>query len=476
MSEGRRVIRFVEDHLRHPEGEFYGAPITLMDWQRDLLVDLYARQHDVAYIEMPKGQAKTTLGAGIGDYELLAGLRKGSPDIPVAAASYEQANLLYGSARTMLTEGDLAHLVDDQEAQMLVNGAPGRMYRVAAQAGSNDGRRPLVLLKDEFHEWVGPQKERVSLVLDNGLAKRRGTIGIHFTTPGVAGSGTPCERLSNAAKDPNRSPRMFVRRFSASDHHDLTTDAGLMAAVLEANPAAGPGGWLDPEAICRRFAEVPEGEFRRYHLAQWTASMVAWLPLGAWDERKADDPGLPPEGTEVVLGFDGSYNRDSTALVGCTVGTGYVFVVKVWERPALQPDWQVPRHDVMDAIYGAVRRWRVVELAYDPPGWHREAEEWVAELGESVAIEFPTNTRQRMAEACSRFYTGVMTGDLSHDGAEVLARHLRHCNTKTTPYGTVVTKTDKDSDLKIDAAVAAIVAYDRATHRREAVFTGSYVL
>ncbi len=473
MSEGLRVARLFEDHLRHPEGEYWGAPIKLMDWQRELLVDLYARPYDVALIGMPKGNAKSTLAAGIGDYELLASKRPGSPDVPVAAASFEQANLVFGSAATMLAESDLADMVDAQDTQILVKGKPGRMYRVAAQAGSNDGRRPSVVIKDEFHEWVGPQKERVSLVLDNGLPKRRRTLGLHITTAGVAGTDTPCERLYRVGQS-GKSPRMFHRWWTASEHHDLTTDAGLMAAVLEANPAAGPGGWLDPEAICRRFYEVAEGEFRRYYLNQWTASSVAWLPLGTWDAL-ANPKGWPEAGAEVVLGFDGSYNRDSTALVGCTLD-GYVFVVKVWERPPLDPSWQVPRYEVMDAIHASMKRWRVVELAYDPPGWHREFEELEADYGEAVVVQFPTNTRQRAAEAASRFYTAVVVGDLHHDGSEVLARHLRQCTTKPTPYGTVIVKEHKDSERKIDAAVAAIVAHDRATHRREAVYTGSIFL
>jgi hypothetical protein len=47
----------------------------------------------------------------------------------------------------------------------------------------------------------------------------------------------------------------------------------------------------------------------------------------------------------------------------------------------------------------------------------------------------------------------------------VLARHLGHCRTKDTPYGPIVTKDAPDSPRKIDAAVAAVVAYDRAAWR-----------
>ena len=56
----------------------------------------------------------------------------------------------------------------------------------------------------------------------------------------------------------------------------------------------------------------------------------------------------------------------------------------------------------------------------------------------------------------------VLKGDLRHDGDPVLARHVGHCVAKETPYGTIVGKEHPDSPRKIDAAVAAVVAFERA--------------
>jgi phage terminase large subunit-like protein len=55
-----------------------------------------------------------------------------------------------------------------------------------------------------------------------------------------------------------------------------------------------------------------------------------------------------------------------------------------------------------------------------------------------------------------------MTQQVSHDGDERLASHLAHCIAKPTPLGDLVSKDKKGSPRKIDAAVAAIVAFDRA--------------
>ena len=82
---------------------------------------------------------------------------------------------------------------------------------------------------------------------------------------------------------------------------------------------------------------------------------------------------------------------------------------------------------------------------------------------------FSTNSRPRIAPACARFRIGVLEGELSHDASvAVLARHVGRRVARDTPTATVVTKAHPDSPRKIDAAVAAIVAYDRAMWHRAA--------
>ena len=52
----------------------------------------------------------------------------------------------------------------------------------------------------------------------------------------------------------------------------------------------------------------------------------------------------------------------------------HIFVVGAWERPDTRNEWVVPRSDVEATVHKAMGRWKVIELACDPPGWHREIE------------------------------------------------------------------------------------------------------
>jgi hypothetical protein len=62
-----------------------------------------------------------------------------------------------------------------------------------------------------------------------------------------------------------------------------------------------------------------EAWFRRARLCQLTDTLEdAWLPPSAW-AACADATASIPDGAEVVLAFDGSFNGDSTVLVVATV-------------------------------------------------------------------------------------------------------------------------------------------------------------
>jgi phage terminase large subunit-like protein len=476
---GPRICRHVRARLVHGEGDAYGEPFALEPWEEAILYRLY--EYDPATLKrfvrrvlivLPKGNGKTELVGAICDAEFTGpvvptpdgrgGLRK-SPNIPIAAASFEQGDRLFGAARTMLIKGPLAPFVEAYDTEVLLRDRPGRMYRVAAEAGTNDGTLPTTFGADEIHEWTG-RKERVHLVIGNSLVKREGGLELNISTPDAADPDSLFGRLHaygmKVATGEVVDPSFLFVWYTAAEHWDLSDPDQLRAAVAEANPAS----WLDVDRIATRLEvdRIPEHEFRRYHLAQLVRPEGQWLPPGAWEDLA--DPDRPPsaEGAEVVLFFDGSYNGDSTALVGLELGAvPHLFVVGCWERPDGAAEWLVPREEVKARLAAAMRRWKVRLFGYDPFGWHAEGEEWAEAYGEPPVVLWETNLRKRMAAACSRFYTTVVTGGLSQDGDPRLARHLRNAVVKETPEGAYITKAGRHGP-KIDLAVAAVGVLDLA--------------
>jgi phage terminase large subunit-like protein len=247
--------------------------------------------------------------------------------------------------------------------------------------------------------------------------------------------------------------------FAAATEWDLNNPAQLEQAIRQANPAVGD--FLPLANLIQRYREIPEFEYRRYHLNQWVAAPERWLPTGAWDAR-AVQRGRPPQGTRVALGFDGSYAGDSTALVGSTLDVPHhLFVVDAWEKPAgAHPDWRVDILDVEQAIREACAIWKVVRIGCDPFRWQRS----LAVLADErlPVVEWPSHSAASMVPACAQFYEGVTNELITHDGDARLARHVAHCVVKIDHRGPRITKDHKDSVRHIDLAVAAVIAYDMA--------------
>jgi hypothetical protein len=66
--------------------------------------------------------------------------------------------------------------------------------------------------------------------------------------------------------------------------------------------------------------------------------------------------------------------------------------------------------EVEAVIARAFEDFDVLELAADPPGWHRELEDWAQTYGEEHVIEFSTNQASRMVPALDRFRSAVFDG------------------------------------------------------------------
>src|SRR5581483_11099651 len=122
-------------------------------------------------------------------------------------------------------------------------------------------------------------------------------------------------------------------------------------------------------------------------------------------------------------------------------------------------EWQVPIFDVEEALRGACRRWQVREIVCDPYRWARTYQ--ILENEGLPIVEFPQSP-QRMIPATQRFYEAVVNRTLTHSGDPRLARHMANCTLRTDSRGSRLAKETKLSRRKIDLAVSAVMANERA--------------
>ena len=190
---GNRVIKFIENYCVHSTGDYLGKPFILRDWQKEIILEMFAIRDDgsfkyhTAYISTPKGNGKSEIASALAVAGLM-GLNQTAPLIPLVASSYDQADIVFSSAKQMIANGELRHYAELMERKIALKDNPQAVIlRVPCVAGVNDGMRPSMAIFDEVHEMTG-NKERAHLVISNGLRKRQNTMGINITTAGVENS------------------------------------------------------------------------------------------------------------------------------------------------------------------------------------------------------------------------------------------------------------------------------------------------
>jgi len=468
---GHRVIKFIETYCVHSTGDYLGQPFILRDWQKEILLEMFALREDgtfkyhTCYISTPKGNGKSEMASALAVVGLM-GLNQTAPLIPLVASSYDQADIVFSSAKQMIANGELRHYAELMERKIALKDNPQAVIlRVPCVAGVNDGMRPSMAVFDEVHEMTG-NKERAHLVISNGLRKRKNTMGINITTAGVENS--LAYRLYKYAKGIEQGSiedeGFYFKIYEADQELDIHNKDERRKAIEQANPALGD--FVSYEQIERAYHSIPENEFRRYFLNQWTTTAERWLPAGVWED--CYEQKTIPKGSEIILAFDGAYSRDSVALVAISMeDRPHIEVLGHWARPVSENQlWKAPRDEVMARILQCFDEYDVQELCIDPSGWHNEMAELEEIVGDDMVLYYEGNYRKKMAQACSRFYSAVLDKGLSHSGDNDLFQHLINCVPKETMQGTLVTKAHKSSPHKIDLAIGAIMAFDRWSDMR----------
>jgi phage terminase large subunit-like protein len=425
--------------------------VQVLPWFRDVIEVLYGQVPRQTVVSVPRGNGKTTLAAALGLYELLGRGLTGAQVLTVAT-SWIQARIVFDLAMYFVRQSE--RLTSWSEPEYWVY--PRRkvpelnsfmMALPARDPAALQGYTPTLGIVDE----MGFIDARVWAAMQQGAAKSEGGKALGIGTPGFDRHGV-MYTLRSVARE-RRPKGLQYLEWSAPEGCAVTDRAGWR----KANP--GLGTVKQEQALEDLVPPAStEEDFRTFQLGQWVGAASRWLPWEAWEGLNARAP-APADGEPVVLGFDGSESRDSTAL--CWATREAVGVVRVWERVD-DPAWRVPRDQVVAEVLAAFERWDVRLLACDPAGWRTELEDIEREVGERLE-RVPWAGYAKFAPACDRFYTAVTSGALSWDGSAVLSRHLHNAVPVRTPRGTAVDKAYHGGKDKIDAGVAAILAYEYAS-------------
>jgi hypothetical protein len=140
----------------------------------------------------------------------------------------------------------------------------------------------------------------------------------------------------------------------------------------------------------------------------------------------------------------------------------------------------VPTTEVDAAVRAAFERFSVVGFYADPARWEGYVAQWEAAFHKQLRIKA---TRDHPIEwwmsggrvgaivrALEQFHGAVVDGELTHDGSYALTRHVLNARRRPSRAGIQIGKEHQESPRKIDAAVAAVLAWQA---RLDAVAAGA---
>lgn len=479
-SKGYEVIRWIETHCVYTSAQWIGKPARLMAWQKLFILNLFAvdeadkRIYRWALLGVPKKSGKTELAAWLALY-FLVGSGEPSPLVVCAAASEEQADLVFGAAKRCAEMSPTLKLIcHTWDKEITVPTIPGaKLRRLAAAKGNLDGLNIYVAILDELHQWESPKSRDTWTVITNGVGARREPLILQITTAGHdldTICGEQYEFGKRLIAEPDLDPRYLFWWFEAHE----TADWQDPATWRSATPSWGVT-LPDPEVyLSDQLTKKRESEFRRFFLNQWTEAADIWLPAEAWeltvDEELGLDPALP-----TFVAVDVGLKHDSSGVAVVQVQEKRTVArVRIWSNPypkdhSLYESWRL---DIV-VVENYLRELReqfptptvTIDNAllpgpgffYDPHFFERSAQ--MLE-GEGFAmVEFP-QTDSRMVPASTLLYELFTTGELAHDGDPDLRRHVYSAIAKETERGWRLSK-PRGSRKRIDGCIAlAIAAYN----------------
>ena len=487
------AVMFIEN-LCHTKGTWTGKPFELIDWQEQIIRDLFGtlkpngyRQFNTAYIEIPKKQGKSELAAAVA-LLLTCGDGEERAEVYGCAADRQQAAIVFDVAADMVRMCPaLSKRVKILASQKrLIYTPTNSFYQVlSAEAYSKHGFNIHGVVFDELH--TQPNRQLFDVMTKGSGDARMQPLYFLITTAGTD-THSICYETHQKAKDIIEGRKIdptFYPVIYGADESDDWTDPKVWK---KANPSLDITVGIDKvKAACESAKQNPgeENAFRQLRLNQWVKQAVRWMPMEKWDKCAfaVDEDEL--EGRACYGGLDLSSTTDITAFVlvfpPLDEEDKYIILPYFWipednltvrvNRDHVPYDvWE--RHGYLQTTEGNVvhygfieqfierlgERFNIREIAFDRWGAVQMVQN-LEGMGFTV-VPFGQGFKD-MSPPTKELMKLVLEQKIAHGGHPVLRWNMDNIYIRADPAGNI--KADKEkSTEKIDGAVATIMALDRA--------------
>lgn len=506
---GQRAVDFLRK-MKHPKNPAPGRAFQLDPWQAAIVKAIYGPRDEAGRRivrrvigVLPRGNRKTSLGAGLTLLHLIGPERQPAQTIISAGSVHDQAMELFNEAASIVDfdprlRSRLA--VREYISQIRHPESKSRYVAVAADGDALHGKTPNLVIKDELHAWSGPKGQKQFDALDSALVKVAGTLDIVLTTAGRGQENLAWKVIEYGIRvqkgqvdDPATLPVIFM-----AEPDDDWKDPDLWRAV---NPGM-EYGYPDMAAFVDKAKKATNSpserdSFLQFNLNRWldqsTSPFVEMhiYDKGHWDVDLDD---LEMSQGKCWLGVDLSKNEDLTVIVMAWRDEEGSYFVRPWffcpednlhergERHGVDyVAWAEAGHIIptpgntvdLDAVEAKIREicgtFNVQEINFDVTF----ARQIIARLIEDglPAVEFRQGWVS-MAPAVKELERAIIAGQFRHGGNPVLRWNFENVQVETDRAGNRMMHKGKSGN-KIDGAVATAMAVARAEAGGEKFVTGA---
>ena len=488
------AVEFIEC-LKHTKGIWAGKPFELIDWQEQIVRDLFGivkpngyRQFNYAYNELTKKNGKSELAAAIA-LLLCCGDGEERAEVYGCASDRQQASIVFDVAADMVRMCPALNKrckILDSYKRIIYKPTHSFYQVLSAEAYSKHGFSVHGVVFDELH--AQPNRKFFDVMTKGSGDARAQPLYFMITTAGND-TNSICYEVHQKAKDiiegRKVDPTFYPVIYGAAEDEDWTSPD----VWKKANPSLGIT--IDISKVQDAFNSAKqnpaeENLFRQLRLNQWVKQESRWLSMLKVEECKVDFDERDLEGRICYGGLDLSSTTDLTAFVLVfppTADDDRYFVLPyfwlpeetialrtsrdhvpydIWQRQGLL---QVTEGNVVDYqaieqfISELAERYQIAEIAFDR--WNAtyltqrlegEYDFTMVQFGQGFSsMSPPTKELERL----------ILEKKLAHNGHAALMWNFDNLVVETDAAGNIKPSKRKATE-RIDGVVALIMALSRA--------------
>lgn len=489
-----RPIEFCERWLRHVDGVYARQPFILEPWQKDIVRTLFGWKHSagprqglrrfkVLLLEVPRGNGKSTFSSFLANYMCGFDQQYGA-EVYLAAVTQDQAlATLRQCAQQIRLNKSLQkfYTIREAKSRILCRKQNSFIHAMPSEVGAAHGKKPLLIVCDEVHEWQGFKGREFFNALETSMGKLQQPMMLVTSTAGYDRQsvfwdlhqyGKRC--VSNPATDYSFLPVIYAANPDTEDWQDIET-------AKKCNPNWGVG--VQPDYIATQLKKakenpLEENKYKRLHLNIWTENLQSIIPMADWDLCPTTDIDLTNQ--PCVGGLDTSSTTDLTAFA---LWFPKQKAIRVWfwipgehARTKSLVDgvdyltWQnnskanlcfvnrrtIDRQLIIDKILELKLKYKIQGVAFDP--WERKVGIIDDLHKKGVRMIEHGQTYSVMNAPTKLFIQSILDHQLNHGDNPCFSWNVSNLAIKTLSDSFIRPVKPEDTSKRIDGCVAAIMA------------------